>query len=159
MEDVKKKRRLRNILLIVGTLIVVGAVVLIVWLVDKNDTETTYAIGQPVKLGGARVTVDGVVFSEGSGDNVIAEVFVTVDGKADMSQLKVAGGERISSKDAVFNGKEYAAAPQGDAESGKYAFTFTAVKNADTFFFIGEKNKVALGMAIVLDKDNILEAK
>ena len=62
MEDVKKKRRLRNILLIVGTLIVVGAVVLIVWLVDKNDTETTYAIGQPVKLGGARVTVDGVVF-------------------------------------------------------------------------------------------------
>ena len=154
MDEAKKKRRIRAILLILGTLVVVGAIVLVVWLVDKNDTENTYAIGESVKLGGAQVTVDGVVFSAGSDGGVTAAVFVTLEGEADMSRLRVAGGERVSGGDGALNGKEYA-----EAQSGRYMLTFTVVENADTFLFIGEKDKVALGMAIVRDKDNISEAK
>ena len=84
MDEAKKKRRIRALLLILVTLVVVGAIVLVVWLVDKNDTENTYAIGESVKLGGAQVTVDGVVFSAGSNGGVTAAVFVTLKGEADM---------------------------------------------------------------------------
>ena len=159
MDEAKKKRRIRALLLILCTLVVVGAIVLVVWLVDKNDTENTYAIGESVKLDGAQVTVDGVVFSAGSNGGVTAAIFVTLEGEADMSRLMVAGGERVSGGDGALNGKEYAAAPQNEAQSGRYMLTFTVEENADTFLFIGEKDKVALGMAIVRDKDNISEAK
>lgn len=151
MEDAKKKRLVRHILLILGTLIVVGAVVLIVWLVDKNDVAVTHAMGEPVQTGRAEITVDGVVFSASREQDIVtAQVFITLEGKADLSRLQVAGGEYLESALAVFKGEEYAAAPQGKAESGKYALTFTAVAKADAYLYIGKKDKVFLGTAIVL---------
>ena len=156
MDDKVKKRRVRNILLIVGTLAVIAVIVLIVCLVDKYDVTSTHHMGEAVEYSGAAVTVDGVTFTREYGGEqaeegaVFARVYITLSGEVNLLELQVAGGDRVPSSGSTFGGESYAASPEGDANSGKYELVFLAVENADAYLFIGEKDRVFLGTAIVL---------
>ena len=156
MDDKVKKRRVRNILLIVGTLAVIAVIVLIVWLVDKYDVTSTRHMGETVEYSGASVTVDGVTFTREYGGEqakegaIFAKVYITLSGEVNLLELQVAGGDRVPSSGGTFGGESYAASPEGDANSGKYELVFLAVENADAYLFIGEKDRVFLGTAIVL---------
>ena len=155
MDDKVKKRRVRNILLIVGTLAVIAVIVLIVWLVDKYDVTSTHHMGE-VEYSGAAVTVDGVTFTREYGGEqaeegaVFARVYITLSEEVNLLELQVAGGDRVPSSGGTFGGESYAASPEADANSGKYELVFLAVENADAYLFIGEKDRVFLGTAIVL---------
>ena len=163
MDEKAKKRRIRNILLIVGTLVIVALIVLIVWLVDKYDVVDTHHMGDTVEYGNAEITVDGVEFVREYGGNsakegaVYAVVYITLDGKADLLELQVAGADRVQSADGTLNGNAYSAAPQGDAQSGRYTLAYLAVESADTYLFIGEKDRVFLGTALIIENQS--EAK
>ena len=156
MDEKVKKRRIRNILLIAGTLAVIAVIILIIWLVDKYDVTTTRHIGEEVEYGKAAVTVDGVEFTREYGEEiakegaVFAKVYITLSGEVNLLELQVAGGDRVPSSGGTFGGESYAASPEGDANSGKYELVFLAVENADAYLFIGEKDRVFLGTAIVL---------
>ena len=105
--------------------------------------------------GGECVGEDGGV--GGKEGAVYAGGYITLDGKADLLELQVAGADRVQSADGTLNGNAYSAAPQGDAQSGRYTLAYLAVERADTYLFIGEKDRVFLGTALIIENQS--EAK